>query len=91
LIEEQLKGSLELNFDPRRARSRAPWLSWGPYLWANGATKRSDGFFYDEADFSKNDGTHHSAAGQNKVGGLLLDFFKTDSTTRAWFTHGNTK
>lgn len=85
LIEEQLKGSPELNFDPKKGDVRAPWLSWGPYLWANGTTKRADGFFYDEADFSRNDGTHHSPAGQNKVGGLLLDFFKTDLTTRMWF------
>jgi Cu/Ag efflux protein CusF len=88
LIEEQLKGGPELNFDPKKGEVRAPWLSWGPYLWANGATKRADGFFYAEADFS-NDGTHHSATGQTKVGGLLLDFFKTDSTTRSWFTRGN--
>jgi hypothetical protein len=84
LIEEQLKGGPELNFDPKKGAVRAPWLSWGPYLWANGATKRADGFYYDESDFG-NDGTHHSGAGQNKVGGLLLNFFKTDSTTRVWF------
>jgi Cu/Ag efflux protein CusF len=84
LIEEQIKGSAVLNFDAKKGEVRAPWLSWGPYLWANGTTQRADGFSWDEADFAK-DGTHHAPAGQQKLGSLLLDFFKTDSTTRQWF------
>jgi hypothetical protein len=84
LIEQQLSGDPELNFDAKKGKVKAPWLSWGPYLWANGATKRADGFFYLESDFS-NDGTHHSPAGQQKVGNLMLQFFKSDSTTRPWF------
>jgi hypothetical protein len=85
LIEEQLKGEAELNFDARTGPVRAPWLSWGPYLWANGSVKRADGFSYDESDFG-GDGTHPTAAGQRKVARLLLEFFKTDSTTKPWFT-----
>jgi hypothetical protein len=84
LIEQQLKGDPALNFDPAKGAVRAPWLSWGPYLWANGSTKRADGFAYEEADFAA-DGTHESPSGQRKVGGLLLQFFKTDSTARGWF------
>ncbi len=84
MIEEQLKLEPELNYDPKRGEVKAPWLSWGPYLWANGTTKRADGFFYEERDFGC-DGTHPSAAGQRKVAELLLNFFKTDSTTRPWF------
>jgi hypothetical protein len=84
LIEEQIKGEPALNFDAKRGAVRAPWLSWGPYLWANGAAKRSDGFFYEVGDFAK-DGTHHSPAGQDKLGRLLLDFFRSDTTTRPWF------
>jgi hypothetical protein len=60
-------------------------LSWGPYLWANGSKKRSDGFSYDEADFTPSDGTHLSASGISRTGGLLMKFFKTDSTTKPWF------
>jgi hypothetical protein len=85
LIEDQLKGDPALNYDPGKGQVRAPWLSWGPYLWANGSTKRADGFFYEEEDFSS-DGTHPSAAGQRKVGRSLLQFFKTDPTARPWFT-----
>ena len=47
LIEDQINQ----NADPQSKKLRTPWLSWGPYLWANGTTKRLDGLFYDEADF----------------------------------------
>jgi Cu/Ag efflux protein CusF len=87
LIEEQIKGSAELNFDAKKGKVRAPWLSWGPYLWANGAKKRTDGFHYDVEDFGT-DGTHLSESGVRKVGHLMLEFFRTDTTTRPWFTKG---
>jgi hypothetical protein len=85
LIEQQLKGDPALNYDPAIGAVRAPWLSWGPYLWANGSAKRADGFNYEESDFAAADGTHESPSGQRKVAKLLLDFFKTDRTTRGWF------
>ena len=84
LVEQQLQGDSALNFDPDKGSVKSPWLSWGPYFWANGGTKRADGFAYEASDFS-GDGTHQSPSGQRKVGGLMLDFFKTDSTTRPWF------
>jgi hypothetical protein len=84
LIERQLQGDPALNYAPNRGQVRAPWLSWGPYLWANGSKKRSDGFSYEESDFAQ-DGTHESPSGQKKVAGLLLQFFKTDTTTKGWF------
>jgi len=84
LIEEQLKGEPALNFDSAKGNVSAPWLSWGPYLWANGTTKNADGLFYEETDFAA-DGTHHSPSGRQKVGAFILTFFKTDSTSRPWF------
>jgi hypothetical protein len=84
LIEQQLRGELPLNGDPARGPVKAPWLSWGPYLWANGSAARADGFKFEEQDFGK-DGTHPSETGQKKVGELLLQFFRRDSTTRDWF------
>jgi hypothetical protein len=84
LIEEQLKGDAELVYDAKQGEVKAPWLSWGPYLWANGTTKRVDGFSYAESDFG-GDGTHPSPTGQRKVADLLLEFFRTDSTTKPWF------
>jgi lysophospholipase L1-like esterase len=67
--------------------AKAPWLSWGSCLWANGKTKNAGGLFYEEQDFA-GDGTHPSPAGQRKVARELLWFFKTDSTTRPWFVKG---
>jgi hypothetical protein len=87
LIEKQIQGDPALNYDAKKGKVNVPWLSWGPYLWANGSTKRADGFAYEERDFAA-DGTHQSPSGQAKVGNLLLQFFKTDSTTRPWFVKG---
>ncbi len=87
LIEEQLNGDPGLNFDPAKGEVKAPWLSWGPYLWANGPAKDPGGFGYDKADFA-GDGTHPSAAGQRKVALRLLAFFKADSTAKPWFLRG---
>jgi hypothetical protein len=84
LIEKQIHGDPELNYDAGKGAVRSPWLSWGPYLWANGTTKRSDGFFYEPSDFG-GDGTHPSQSGRRKVAELLLKFFKTDTTARPWF------
>jgi hypothetical protein len=84
LIEQQMKGDAELAFDPDKGKTKAPWLSWGPYLWANGTKKRADGLTYEESNFA-GDGTHPSRSGSRKVAEQLLQFFKTDSTTRPWF------
>lgn len=86
LVEQQISGDKSLNFDSARGEVKAPWLSWGPYLWANGSTPRTDGFAYEPADFTPNDGTHQSSSGQRKVGQLLRKFFESDSTTKPWFT-----
>lgn len=79
-IEEQLRGGL--SFDgPGRA---APWLGWGPYLWADGMKPRSDGLFWACSDLSS-DGTHPSASGREKVAQRLLEFVRSDSTAREWY------
>lgn len=85
LIEKQVKGDAELNFDSKKGDKKAPWLSWGPYLWANGQIKRSDGFQFEPADYREDDRMHHSAQGMTKMGRELVRFFKSDTTTKIWF------
>ena len=89
LIEKQISGDPVMNFDSGKGQVTSPWLSWGPYLWANGTEPRVDGFYYKPTDFSEQDGTHESAEGQAKVGQELLKFFKTDTTTKTWFLKGD--
>jgi hypothetical protein len=66
----------------------APWIAWGPYLWAAGAHARSDGLTWVAADFNPADYTHPATAARQKVGAMLLDFFKTSEATRCWFVAG---
>jgi hypothetical protein len=89
LIEKQLAGDAELNYDAGRGAVKAPWLAWGPYLWADGQHARSDGLTYDPTDLRPDDGTHPGLPGRKKVARMLLDFFKTDPTARIWFLGEN--
>jgi hypothetical protein len=68
----------------------APWLAWGPYLWADGMTARSDGLVWERQDLTASDGTHPSQSGQAKVGAMLLEFFKGSPYTSCWFLGGRT-
>ncbi len=85
LIEAQIAGDREMNYDPLKGEVKAPLLLWGPYLWADGITPRlSDGLVWMREDLAK-DGTHPSISGRDKVARMLLEFFKTDANTKRWF------
>ncbi len=58
-------------------------LLWGPYMWADGLTPRSDGLTWACEDY-RNDMTHPGDLGKQKVTDMLLNFFTTDSTA-IWF------
>jgi hypothetical protein len=62
----------------------APWLAWGPYLWADGQVPRSDGLIWECADFAA-DGTHPATSGREKVGTMLLEFLLGSPFSMPWF------
>jgi hypothetical protein len=88
LIEAQIRQMTEGRISPLvgdlNFNTVAPWLAWGPYLWADGTNPRSDGLIWVPEDFG-NDGTHPSVIGREKVGALLLDFFKSSPYSHCWF------
>ncbi|MCY0952966.1 hypothetical protein [Streptomyces sp. H27-S2] len=92
LIENQINGDSNLSYG---AGGVAPWLSWGPYMWADGlgadgvaggTPGRSDGLEWACTDLVS-DRVHPSATGQQKVADLILNQFSTDSTTTPWFNN----
>ena len=76
LIEEHIN-------DPDPDRS-IPLVLWGPYLWADGMTPRSDGLIWERIDF-ESDGVHPSTQGALKVATKLFEFFESDPSARPWF------
>jgi hypothetical protein len=76
LIEERINNSL--------LERTLPWLSWGPYVWADGLDARGDGLCWERNDFGA-DGVHPSPSGASKVANKLLEFFESDAATRPWF------
>ncbi len=85
LIQRQIKGDTALNYDASRGDVKAPLLLWGPYLWADGVTPRAaDKLVYTREDL-REDGTHPSEQGREKVAKLMLEFFATDEFAKPWF------
>lgn len=91
-IESQISQAAGDTGDPRAGNVRydtgvAAWMAWGPYSWAAGTRARSDGLIWVPADFGA-DGTHPAFSGRQKVGAMLLTFFKTSPVTSCWFLAG---
>ena len=85
VIENQITGQNNLNYNPSNGPVVAPWVAWGPYIWADGLNPRSDGFDWKCQDVRSNDFTHPSSNGVYKVAMHLLAFLKTDPTATPWF------
>lgn len=92
VIEAQIEGTdPELSLD-----AGMPWLSWGPYLWADGLGADDqlggipgrvipdDGMEYECSDFSDSDGIHPGQGMLIKASDQLVEFFSTDETAAAW-------
>jgi len=85
LIEDQINGNPDLNYDSAKGPVKSPLLLWGPYLWADGVNSRKrDEVVWKREDLA-GDGTHPSMSGRRKVAEMLLRFFKTDPNATAWF------
>ena len=94
LIEAQIKqmrtGVIDGRAGDLNSDTVAPWIGWGPYLWANGTTPRTkDGLTWWKTDFDPADYTHPSIPqGQQKAGHLIFEFFKTSPQASSWFLAG---
>jgi hypothetical protein len=86
-IQDQIGGDPGLNADPAVGPVMAPWLAWGPYLWANGLLPRSDGWTWACSEFQP-DGTHPGPAGALKVAAALHAFFSQDPRTAGFYLGG---
>jgi hypothetical protein len=86
VIEDQIKGAPDLNYDPARGPVKAPWLSWGPYFWSypDGGPRHYDRFVWGIADVAP-DLLHPSLSGLTKYANLLLHQMTTDPTATPWF------
>ncbi len=81
LIQDQIKGVDSLSC----VAGKAPLLLWGPYLWADGENGRKAGdLVYKRGDF-RDDGTHPSDSGRQKIAEQMVKFFTTDPTAAGWF------
>lgn len=61
------------------------YVSWGPYLWADGVQPRSDGLSWVCSDF-ETDGVHPGPTAEKKASELLLKHFINSPETKMWFT-----
>ncbi len=85
LVQNQIKGDAQLNFDPAKGEVKAPLLLWGPYLWAQGTSPRKlDGLTWTQNDV-RPDQLHPNESGCRKTTTLLLNFFRTNASTSRWF------
>jgi hypothetical protein len=85
LIQDQIEGDPELNYDPAKGPVKSPLLLWGPYLWTDGEKGRNVDSLVWKLEDTAPDGTHPSDSGRRKVASLLLEFVKTDPTAKLWF------
>ncbi|HTM57750.1 MAG TPA: T9SS type A sorting domain-containing protein [Candidatus Udaeobacter sp.] len=85
LVGAQIAGVDSLNFDINQGAVHAPWLSWGPYLWADGLVgRKTDGLIWRCSEF-QSDGTHPADSARTFIADSLDVFFRTDASTRPWF------
>ncbi|MBA3915091.1 MAG: hypothetical protein H0X25_14835 [Acidobacteriales bacterium] len=81
-----MNGKKTLNFDPNKGTVNAPWMSWGPYIWANGLVVPSTSGHTWSCQDIQDDGSHPTrTTGKEESATQVINFFKTDPTTAPWF------
>lgn len=88
IISEQIHNDPDFKY--KGPGKVAPYMVWGPYLWADGVNPRSDGLTWNcEADYAEDGGGYHMTnEGKDKMANILLDFFRTDTISEIWFMDG---
>lgn len=89
LINMQMDGDPDLDFEG--ADRVVPYITWGPYFWADGSNARADGLTWECEEF-RNDSTgggfHLKLESQYKEADMLQDFFTTDTIAEIFFNDG---
>jgi hypothetical protein len=81
VIRDQITGEPELSYQS----GKAPVMLWGPYLWTDGEKGRQfDDLRFLRSDY-RDDGTHTSETGTQKIAERLQKFFTTDPTAKLWY------
>jgi len=84
VIQDEINGVGNLNYNPANGAVVAPWAAWSAYYWTNGLMGRSDGLTWSCQDANP-DGAHPDSSGQLKAAAQILSFFKSDATATPWF------
>ncbi len=89
LIRRQISGDPILRY--KNPGAQVPYIVWGPPLWADGSNPTEyNGLTWNcETEFADDGGGYHlTDVGKDKLGNILLDFFRTDTLTKGWFMDG---
>jgi hypothetical protein len=90
LIERQLAGDPELAFEG--PGKKVPFISWGPYFWADGTNPRAtDGLVWPCDEYRDDDtggGFHLEDPGKAKEALMFIDFLATNEITSKWYLDG---
>jgi hypothetical protein len=87
MIEKQMLGDPELNWNPEKGEVKAPLILWGPYFWCDGLKPRSDGLIWTccEPTSDVYNNPHPEPSGAQKGADQIYAFFKTDPTATPWY------